>query len=347
MKKKIFRGGTFFLLLSIYFFNTAYSADKPGEVRPAIPLGLDEKAFDVPSDNPMTPEKIELGRTLFFDKRLSQNNSISCANCHMPSLAFTDGQAVSSGIHHLQGGRSAPTAINRAFSKGQFWDGRAATLEEQSVGPFAASVEHGFVTYDEMLAKMNQIEGYKVSFKKVFGSDITMDGVGKAIASFQRTLLSGNSPFDRYEKAKDEKAIPDAAKRGLVLFRGKARCASCHTGFNFTDERFHNLGIGWDTATPDVGRYVVTKNQKEIGAFKTPTLREASRTAPYMHDGRFATLEEVVDFYNQGGTKNPFLDPLVMPLNLSKEEKRDLVAFLNTLAGEGWQQVKAPESFPE
>jgi cytochrome c peroxidase len=347
MKKKSFWGGIFFLLLCTYLFNTAHSADNPAEVRPAIPLGLDEKAFFVPSDNPMTPEKIELGRTLFFDKRLSKNNTISCANCHIPSLAFTDGQAVSSGIHHLQGGRSAPTAINRAFSKGQFWDGRAATLEAQSVGPFASSVEHGFVTYDEMLEKMNKVEGYQVAFKKVFGTEITMDGVGKAIATFQRTLLSGNSPFDRYEKAKDEKALSDAAKRGLALFRGKARCGACHTGFNFTDEGFHNLGIGWDTERPDVGRFMVTKNQKEIGAFKTPTLREISRTAPYMHDGGLASLEEVVDFYNRGGIKNPFLDPLVMPLNLTKEEKKDLVAFLRALDGEGWQQVNGPDSFPE
>jgi cytochrome c peroxidase len=347
MKKHSFRGVIFLSFLSVFFLNVAHSADKPAEIRPAIPLGLDEKSFFVPEDNPMTPEKIELGRTLFFDKRLSQNDTISCANCHIPSLAFTDGQAVSSGIHHLQGGRSAPTAINRAFSKGQFWDGRAATLEEQSVGPFGASVEHGFVTYDDMLAKMNKIEGYKAQFKKVFGTGITMDGVGKAVATFQRTLLSGNSPFDRYEKAKDDKAISDSARRGLALFRGKARCGVCHNGFNFTDERFHNLGVGWDTATPDVGRYIVTKEQKEIGAFKTPTLREIARTAPYMHDGRFASLEEVVEFYNQGGIKNPFLDPSVMPLRLTKEEKKDLVAFMNTLNGEGWQQVKGPDSFPE
>lgn len=348
MRYRKLLGGSFFAIVAAFcLLNAEPGRGEPKEARPALPLGLDPAAFFVPTDNPMTAEKIELGRTLFFDKRLSKNNTISCANCHIPALAFTDGQPVSTGIHRLQGGRSAPTAINRAFSKGQFWDGRALTLEEQSIGPFASSVEHGFVTYDEMLEKMNKMEGYKAEFKKVFGTGITMDGVAKAIASFQRTLVSGNSPFDRYEKGKDEKAISESAKRGLALFRGKARCLVCHTGFNFTNEQFHNLGIGWDTERPDLGRYMVTKVQRDLGAFKTPTLREAARTAPYMHDGRFATLEEVVDFYNQGGIKNPFLDPLVVPLNLTRDEKKDLVAFLNTLNGEGWEQVKGPDSFPE
>jgi len=312
----------------------------------SLPLGLSEKAFYVPPDNPMTREKIELGRLLFFDKRLSRDGKISCATCHIPSLAFTDGQPVSAGIRHQQGGRSAPAAINRAFSKVQFWDGRAATLEDQSVGPFTNPVEHGFVDYSEMLAKMNKIEGYKSEFKKVFGTEITMEGVGKAIASFQRTIVSGNSPFDRFEIGKDEKAISEPAKRGLALFRGKARCAICHSGFNFSDESFHNLGVGWDGALVDVGRYEVTKNMKDIGAFKTPTLREIANTAPYMHDGRFATLEEVVEFYNKGGVKNPFLDPAIAPLNLTAQEEQELIAFLETLSGEGWQQIRRPESFP-
>ncbi|WDT82496.1 MAG: cytochrome-c peroxidase [Candidatus Manganitrophus sp.] len=169
----------------------------------------------------MTPEKIALGRLLFFDKRLSGDNSIACATCHMPALAFTDGQPVSAGIRRQLGGRSAPTAINRAFSQIQFWDGRAATLEDQSIGPFTNPIEHGFADYDQMLAKMKKIEGYRKEFKKVFGTDITMDGVAKAIASFQRTLISGNSPADRYDIGGDENAISDSAKRGLVLFEIK------------------------------------------------------------------------------------------------------------------------------
>jgi cytochrome c peroxidase len=194
---------------------------------------------------------------------------------------------------------------------------------------------------------MNKIEGYKPLFKKAFGTGITIEGVGKAIASFQRTILSGNSPADRFDMGGEENAISASAKRGLELFRNKARCTKCHSGFNFTDEKFHNLGIGWDTATPDVGRYMVTKDVKELGAFKTPTLREIANTAPYMHDGRFGTLEEVVEFYNKGGIKNPFQDELIIPLELTDEEKKNVVAFLRTLTGQGWQHIKAPETFPQ
>ena len=310
-------------------------------------LGLDDPNGYVPVDNPLTEDKVELGRLLFFDKRLSKDNSIACASCHMPGVAFTDGQQVSSGIRRQQGGRSAPASINRLYSKAQFWDGRAATLEEQSIGPFTNPVEHGFVDHDEMIAKMKKIEGYRKLFKKVFGADITIGGVGKAIASFQRTILSGNSPADRFDMGGDEKALSPEAQRGLALFREKARCTKCHSGFNFTDEKFHNLGIGWDTNTVDLGRYMVTKDPQEIGAFKTPTLREISRTAPYMHDGRFGTLEEVVSFYNQGGVKNPHRDELIIPLELTDQEKRDLVEFLHSLNGEGWQQITSPTEFPK
>ena len=313
----------------------------------AIPLGLEPDALVAPADNPITDKKVELGRLLFFDKRLSKNNTIACASCHMPALAFTDGQPVSTGINRQLGGRSAPTAINRAFSKAQFWDGRAATLEEQSVGPFTNPVEHGFLDYPEMIAKMNRIEGYRKLFKDVFDGDISVETIGKAIATFQRTLLSGNSPADRFDVGGEDTALSVEAQRGLELFRGKARCTRCHSGFNFTDEKFHNLGIGWDTNTVDLGRYMVTKNPEDIGAFKTPTLREIGRTAPYMHDGRFGMLEEVVEFYNQGGIANPYLDNNVIPLELTGQEKQDLVAFLRSLNGDGWQQVTAPMEFPQ
>jgi cytochrome c peroxidase len=326
---------------------TGQSSMPQAKGMPAIPLGLEPDMFLVPADNPITDKKAELGRLLFFDKRLSKNNTIACASCHMPALAFTDGQPVSTGINRQLGGRSAPTAINRAFSKAQFWDGRAATLEEQSVGPFTNPVEHGFLDYPEMIAKMNKIEGYRKLFKEVFDADISVETVGKAIATFQRTLLSGNSPADRFDVGGEETALSVGAQQGLELFRSKARCTRCHSGFNFTDEKFHNLGIGWDTNTIDLGRYMVTKNPEEIGAFKTPTLREIGRTAPYMHDGRFGTLEEVVDFYNQGGIANPYLDNNVIPLELTAQEKQDLVAFLRSLNGEGWQQVTTPTKFPQ
>jgi cytochrome c peroxidase len=265
----------------------------------------------------------------------------------MPGLAFTDGQPVSTGINRLQGGRSAPTAINRVYSKAQFWDGRADTLEDQSVGPFVSPVEHGFLDHHELVSKIKSIEGYRMLFREVFGREVTVGDVGRAITAFQRTLLSGNSPVDRFDMGGDEQALSDSAKRGLELFRGKARCTRCHSGFNFSDEKFHNLGIGWDTNTVDLGRYMVTKNAEDIGAFKTPTLREIARTAPYMHDGRFATLEDVVRFYNQGGIKNPHLDNTVIPLELTEPEQQDLVAFLRSLNGEGWQHVAAPVEFPK
>jgi cytochrome c peroxidase len=313
-----------------------------------IPFGLEETAVVIPADNPLTAEKIELGRTLFFDKRLSQDNTIACASCHLATHAFTDGKPVSTGIRGQKGGRSAPASFNRVFSSAQFWDGRAPTLEAQSVGPFTNPIEHGFANYDVMNAKMMKIAGYRKLFKQVFGDEnITTDRVGKAIASFQRTVLSGNSPADKFDQGQQPGAISESAQKGLTLFRDKARCTKCHSGFNFTDEKFHNIGIGWDDNKVDLGRYMVTSNAEELGAFKTPTLREIARSAPYMHDGRFKTLEEVVNFYNKGGVKNPHQDPLILPLELTDQEKSDLVAFLRTLNGEGWQHVSAPKSFPK
>ncbi|MBI3355712.1 MAG: c-type cytochrome [Nitrospirae bacterium] len=336
-----------FGLLMGFSYGEAQGEKAGGEYKLKIPFGLEESAVVIPADNPLTNEKVELGRLLFFDKRLSQDNTIACASCHLAKFAFTDGKPVSTGIRGQKGGRSAPASFNRVFSSAQFWDGRAATLEDQSIGPFTNPIEHGFANYDVMMAKMKKIPGYRKLFMQVFGEDITIGNVGKAIASFQRTVLSGNSPADRFDQGQEEGAIPAGAQRGLILFREKARCTKCHSGFNSTDEKFHNLGIGWDDNKVDLGRYVVTGNAEEIGAFKTPTLREIARSAPYMHDGRFKTLEEVVNFYNKGGVKNPHQDNLVIPLELSEEEKHDLVEFLHTLTGEGWQHVTAPKSFPK
>ena len=340
------------VLVGLFFLVSTpmvYGATSQVSYRPEMPLGLDDEAFKVPADNPITKEKVELGRLLFFDKRLSANNTIACASCHIPALAFTDGQPVSTGINSQQGGRSAPTAINRGFSTAQFWDGRAATLEDQSIGPFANLIEHGFASHDELIKKINSIKGYKKLFSDVYGeSNLTKENVGRAIAAFQRTLISGNSPFDRFDYDGDQKAISESAKRGKNLFFDKARCNLCHMGTNFSDEKFHNIGIGWDDSdTLDLGRYRVSKNEKDLGAFKTPTLREITKTAPYMHDGRFATLEDVIKHYNKGGVKNPFLDNQVIPLNLSDLEIKDLLSMLRSLEGEGWQHVKAPTEFPQ
>ncbi len=328
----------------------AANAQSAAEYKLTIPFGLEESKVVIPEDNPLSREKVELGRQLFFDKRLSKDNTIACASCHLAKFAFTDGKRVATGIRGQKGGRSAPVNFNRVFSSAQFWDGRAATLEDQSVGPFINPIEHGFANHDEMIAKMMKIAGYRKLFKEVFGEeDIKIGNVGKAIASFQRTILSGNSPGDRFDQGGEAGAISAEAQHGLILFREKARCTKCHSGFNFTDEKFHNAGIGWDTNTVDLGRYMVSKNPEDIGAFKTPTLREIARSAPYMHDGRFKTLEEVVNFYNQGGIKNPHMDPLVLPLDLTDQEKRDLVEFLHTLNGDGTgsQQATAPKAFPQ
>lgn len=311
-----------------------------------IPLGLDKDEIVIPKDNPLTKEKVELGKLLFFDKRLSKNNTIACASCHMPTLAFTDGQAVSTGIHRLQGGRSAPTAINRIFSQGQFWDGRAPTLEAQSVGPFVSPVEHGFANHDELVAKVKSFAGYQPLFQQAFGGEATTPLIGQAIASFQRTLLSGNSAYDKFGTGGDRSTLSKSAQRGLTLFLTKALCIRCHSGANFTDEKFHNLGIDWDGDHIDLGRYTVTKDPKDIGAFKTPTLREIAHTAPYMHDGRLATLKQVVEFYNKGGIKNPHLDKTVVPLKLTEEEQEDIVVFLHALNGEGWN-ITPPTNFPK
>lgn len=309
--------------------------------------GLEDPNTYVPADNPLTKEKIELGRAIFFDKRMSKDNTIACASCHMAKKGFGDGMPVSTGIKGQKGGRSAPVSFNRVYSKAQFWDGRAATLEDQSIGPFANPIEHGFANHDEMVAKMKKMPGYRKLFQEVFGGEITIQDVGRAVASFQRTVLSGNSAVDKFDIGGDQNALSESAKRGLELFRGKARCTRCHSGFNFTDEKFHNLGIGWEDNKVDLGRYMETKNPEDIGAFKTPTLREIARTAPYMHDGRFKTLEEVVKFYNQGGVKNPHQDNTIIPLELTDDEQKDLVAMLKSLNGEGWQHVSAPKSFPK
>jgi cytochrome c peroxidase len=309
-----------------------------------IPLGL--LPIQWPADNPYTKQKAELGRLLYFDKRLSADGTVSCASCHHPKFSFTDGNNVSTGIKGQKGGRSAPTVFNRAYSLAQFWDGRAGTLEEQAKGPMANPIEMGN-THEALVSKLRQIPGYRTRFNGVFGTgDIDIDQVAKAIATFERTVLSGNSPYDQY-KAGNKKAMTSQQVRGMQLFFGKGRCDACHEGINFTTNAYHNLGIGTDKPNPDEGRFVVTKKTEDWGAFKTPTLREIARTAPYMHDGSIKTLEEVVDIYDKGGIPNRNLDKSIRKLQLTPGEKKDLVAFLNALSGEGWQTIKEPTEFPQ
>jgi cytochrome c peroxidase len=311
-----------------------------------IPFGLEDDIKQyLSADNPLTVEKVELGKLLFFDPRLSRDNTISCASCHKPELAWTDGTKLSMGIGNQLSSRNSMTIVNRLYGRAQLWHGKMTTLEDQAKNPLTKAVRMGMPTADDEVAKLNAIRGYRDRFRKVFCTDATMDGIAKAIAAFERTILSGNSPADRFDMGGEETAISESAKRGLAVFQGKGRCTRCHSGFNFSDEEFHNLGIDWDRNGADLGRYSVEKHPGTVGGFKTPTLREIARTAPYMHDGRFATLEEVVDFYDQGGITNPHLSNLIIPLRLTDQERKDLVEYMRALNGEGWQ-VAAPAEFP-
>jgi cytochrome c peroxidase len=316
-----------------------YAADNPG-----VPAGLPPVPW--PANNPYSAAKVALGRYLYFDKRLSADGTISCATCHDPRHAFTDGAALSTGIRGQKGTRSAPTVLNRAWSLAQFWDGRAASLEEQALVPMESAIEMGN-TRQAMVATLNGIAGYRALFAKAFGSEgIDIGRVTMAIACFERTLVSGNAPFDRY-KGGDRAAMTAGQVRGMAVFFDKASCDRCHQGSNFTSNAYANEGIGADKPDPDAGRYAVTHDARDWGAFKIPTLREVEHTAPYMHDGSLKTLREVVEFYDKGGIPNRNLDPNIRPLHLSEQQRQDLVAFLRALSGEGWQGVKAPERFPE
>ncbi len=324
---------------------------------PGNPVGIAKLDGKIPADNPLTRAKVELGRQLYFDKRLSRDETVSCATCHDPAKGWTDQAPVSTGIDGQKGGRSAPTVMNRVLHPTQFWDGRAATLEEQALGPIGNPIEMGF-SVEESVKLLDGIEGYRIQFEKVFGGPASADGIAQAIASFERTIVTGASPWDLSERAKpwreadpddleeadlkmraeiiaaaDAAPLSESAERGRVLFFGKAQCATCHTGENFTDELYYNLGIGWtgDAAKFDKGREDHTKAEKDRGAFRTPTVRNIRDTAPYMHDGSLKTLAEVVEHYAKGGTDNPWLAERMREigeLGLTEEEKADLVAFM-------------------
>jgi cytochrome c peroxidase len=281
----------------------------------AIPLGLD-LYLPVPEENPLSVEKIELGRRLFFDRRLSRDGSISCASCHDPKRGFSDGRPVAVGVFGRKGRRNAPALINRGYGRSFFWDGRIATLEEQVLKPIQDPNEMD-LTLAEAVSRVKLDEST----------------IARALASYVRSILSGDSPFDRFING-DRRALTPEQQLGLQIFRGKGNCTACHVGPNFTDEKPHNTGVAWrDGKLTDPGRFALTGKNEDRGAFKTPTLRDVARTAPYMHDGSLATLEDVIDFYDRGGRPNPNLDPEVRQLRLSSEERRGLAAFLRVLAG--------------
>lgn len=355
---------TSFAILAAGLINVAYAA---------TPLGL--PPVPVPQDNPITQDKVKLGDKLFHDKRFSTDGKVSCSTCHDPGKAFTDSPLkVSEGIQKLTGTRNAPTVVNAAYMQSQFWDGREPDLEGQSAGPFINPVEMGLPNHDPILKIVRSDAEYQKLFKKAFnksGKSIEMKHVKQAIASFERTIISGNSPFDRYHFGGDKKAMSDKEVRGLKVFLEQGRCVSCHTISQthalFSDSRFHNLGVGFDRINKDVnqlasvyrkakrssaevdvevltnkntselGRFAVSTEFKDMGSFKTPTLRNIAKTAPYMHDGSLETLKDVVDFYNNGGRVKE-TDPVfdfqsggIRPLNLSDDQVEDLVAFMEAL----------------
>jgi len=303
------------------------------------PLGL--PAVPIPEGNPPTAEAIALGRKLFFDTRLSGDDTVSCATCHNPQLSFTDGLAGAKGIKGKIGRRNAPTILNAAYYSTLFLDGRAASLEQQAGFPIANPDEMG-QSHELSIKKFEKIPEYKKDFERVFGPGrLTIGKIEMALASFERTLLSGDSAFDRYMYGGDKSALSDSAIRGLKVFllRDRGNCVSCHDVREkyalFTDGRYHNLGagIGKNGELTDLGRYEVTKVEADKGAFRTPSLRNVAKTGPYMHDGSLKTLKDVVDFYEGGGSSNAQLDPEIKELHLSGQERADLVAFLESLTG--------------
>lgn len=339
----------------------------------SVPAGI--LPPEVPETNPPTQEKSDLGQQLFFDTRLSTDGTIACASCHDPAHGFADprNKATSEGVAGAVGTRNAPTVLNSAFLVEQFWDGREPTLEAQAIQPLINPVEHGFPDHAAVVATLREIPEYAASFKAAFGSDeITVDRIGQAIATFERTLISVDAPIDRY-LAGDSGAISDAAQRGWALYNGKARCVTCHGRTEvlpfFTDDLYHNIGVGVtridfnkvtkqavaavnagtsldelalnDAETSELGRFLVTLEARDIGAFKTPPLRNVALTAPYMHDGSEKTLEDVIAFYDRGGNDNPHLDGGMRPLGLTNDERADLVELLKTFTSSDLARFKS------
>jgi cytochrome c peroxidase len=337
------------------------------ELDPVLPLGLSagQQSLVGLKENPLTRAKIELGRQLYFDTRLSSDNTISCASCHHPDEGYSRLTRFGIGVQGQEGNRNSPVSYNRILSGAQFWDGRAASLEEQAVGPIANPIEMGN-THENCLKTIQGNPGYVAQFEAVFGTaQFTIDHVGKAIAAFERCLVTGPSPFDYAERFRPFKQLTpedlkdlqeddpefyrdyqdlvqktkqhpmsDSAERGRVLFFSqRVNCTACHVGANLSDEKYHNLGVGMDQPKPDLGRYEVTKVEADKGAFKTPTIRNVALSAPYMHDGSQKTLLEVVEHYAKGGTPNKWLSDKIVKINLTPQEKQDLVAFMEACTG--------------
>jgi cytochrome c peroxidase len=338
---------------------------QPLKVKLPLGLNLGESQMKGLEKNPMTLAKIELGRQLYFDTRLSSDNTVSCASCHHPQEGFSRHTPTGVGVLAQKGGRNSPVSFNRILSDAQFWDGRADSLEAQAVGPIQNPIEMAN-THETAVSALKKIDGYVMQFQKIFpDSGVTIDNVGKAIAAFERTLVTQPSPYDynesykrfatlemedledlktdspdlyteyeQLQKAVAANPMSESALRGQELFFSKrVGCTACHVGANFADEQYHNLGVGMDAKEPDLGRFTETKVEKDKGAFKTPTIRNVALSGPYMHDGSMASLEEVVEHYNKGGLKNPWLSDKIVPLKLKPQESVDLVEFMRACTG--------------
>jgi len=330
-------------------------------LQPELPLGLSQGAGQIQGldGNPLTRAKIELGRQLYFDPRLSVDSTVSCASCHNPAEGYSAHTKTGVGIRGQLGGRNSPVSFNRILSGAQFWDGRADSLESQAVGPIANPLEMGF-THEGVVARLGGMPVYRRQFEAIFG-ELSIDRVGQAIAAFERVLVTAPSPYDHNEQLRSfasldpedladdpELAAKDAAAKAAaaahpmseealrgreIFFTERGNCTACHVGANLADEKFHNIGVGMDKPEPDLGRFAVTKDPKDTGSFKTPTIRNVALTAPYMHDGSQATLEEVVEWYDKGGHPNPHLSDKIRPLQLTAQDKVDLVAFMKACTG--------------
>ena len=308
-----------------------------GRGRASRPLA--EMVMPIPADNPPTDAKTALGRRLFFDARLSNDRSVSCATCHHPDVGFSDTRTLAVGVFGRVGKRHTPSLINRGFGRTQFWDGRAATLEKQVLQPIEDRNEMD-LAIDEAIKRLDADETYRTAFQAVFERPISAEDLGRALAAYVRTVRSGGAPYDRFTAGETD-ALTLEQQQGLQLFRTRGRCVFCHREPLFSDEMFWNTGVAWrpDPETPqtgsyqDDGRFAMTGLERDRGTFKTPTLREIARTAPYMHDGSLATLADVVEFYDKGGRPNRNQFQLITPLRLSPEEKKALVRFLESLSG--------------
>lgn len=333
-------------LLGLLIFFLVLAPPAGAQVPPAgfaVPLGLPPIPW--PADNPYSPARAELGKILFFDGRLSANGVESCAFCHDPAHAFSGSTALSIGVDGKVETRHTPTLVNRAWGKSEFWDGRAATLEEQVIGPLTNPHEMG-MTPEKVIRRLQGIQGYGPLFAAAFGDDtVTLDRLARAIATFERTIVSGNSAYDRY-RAGDKSALTKPQKDGLDFFEKTGECAECHSGASFSNEKFVNLGVGMDRRPLDLGRELITKNRRDFGKFKVPTLRDLSARDCYMHDGQYTKLGDVLDFYAKGGLPNPHEDTRLAPFYMDPETKQDLLDFLSALDGEGWK-IAPPAAFPQ